>query len=397
MEDKMTKARAALVLDHPFWGVLALRLRMRADPICKTLWTDGVELGYNPDYIKSLSIGVLKGSIGHEIMHVANQHNTRRGSRDPRKWNRACDYAINPLLLQAGLELPEGILLDDSFDGKAAEAIYSLLPSEGDDSPQETFDSGNSSATEGADSQGNQEVGNDPGGCGEIRDLPGEGGGAASEVEKTIHEQEWTAALTQAAQIAKRAGKLPAGMERFVKELVQPKIDWREVLRDFLEKSTRNDYSWLYPSRRYLTQGVYLPGLFSLGDLEKIVIAVDTSGSVSSDDLEQVASEIFSILDEFPETIIELIFCDYEFQGHQTITADDLPLQLEAKGGGGTSFIPPFEWLQKEGIEPVCLIYITDLACDQYPEQPGFPVLWIQTEENRYATSPPFGETILME
>lgn len=391
--NKITKARTALVLDHPFWGALALRLRIREDPTCKTCWTDGIELGYNPEFIGGLRMDTIKGLLAHAIMHVANQHNTRRGFRKPQKWNVACDHAINPLLIDAGLELPETALLNDAFKGKAAETIYSLLPA--GDHPNDTSGSGNDKND--SESQNPKSGGKDPGGCGEVRDFPGTGDDTPSEVEKALHEQAWKVALTQAAQVAKRAGKLPSGMERFIKEIVQPKVDWRDVLRDFLEKSTKNDYSWLHPSSRYLSQGIYLPGLHSSGDLERIAIAVDTSGSITSDDLNQITAEIFSILDEFPETTVDLLFCDCEFQGHQEITFDDLPLKLDAKGGGGTSFHPVFEWLEKMEHTPTCLIYLTDLCCDEYPPEPDFPVLWVKTEDSIFATKPPFGREVSME
>ena len=128
---RIQKARTALVLDHPFFGSLLFRLKGRECRSIQTMATDGVSLYYNPEFVETLNAATLAGTLAHEVMHPALHHHVRRSGRDPKRWNMACDFAINPLLVDAGLSLPEGVLLDNRFRGMSAEQIYNLLESEG--------------------------------------------------------------------------------------------------------------------------------------------------------------------------------------------------------------------------------------------------------------------------
>jgi predicted metal-dependent peptidase len=121
---RIQKARTTLLLDHPFFGSLLFRLKGRENRSIATMATDGVSLYYNPAFVDTLNSATLAGVLAHEVMHPALQHHVRRSGRDPRRWNEACDYAINPLLLDAGLSLPDGVLVDHRFRGMSAEQIY---------------------------------------------------------------------------------------------------------------------------------------------------------------------------------------------------------------------------------------------------------------------------------
>ena len=125
---KIKQALAHLIAANPFWAYLALRLEIVEDATCDTAWVDGRSLGYNPEFVLGLTNPQVRGLICHEIMHVAMGHCWRRQGRDQKKWNVACDYAINPVVLEAGFELPEGGLWDDAYRGLSAEAIYGRLP-----------------------------------------------------------------------------------------------------------------------------------------------------------------------------------------------------------------------------------------------------------------------------
>jgi predicted metal-dependent peptidase len=137
---RIQKARTALLLDHPFFGSLLFRLGARALSSIATMATDGVSLYFNPEFVETLSSAELMGTLAHETMHPALQHHTRRGGREPKRWNMACDYAINPLLIDAGLTLPKNLLLDDRFRGMSAERIYNLLEAEEGDENQNSSD-----------------------------------------------------------------------------------------------------------------------------------------------------------------------------------------------------------------------------------------------------------------
>ena len=362
---KLTKARAGLILDNPFFGSLALRLQLVADPECETAWTDGQKLGYNPDFILGLSLDVTKSLIAHEVMHCACAHHVRRGSREPIKWNQAGDYAINGILQNSGFKIPAEWLTDARFTDMASEEIYNLLP---DPDP------------------------GSGGGPGEVRDGKDQHGKPLPPPSQAQEEQSWKVAMTQAAQQAKACGNLPADLARLVDSIVHPKLNPYEILRQFLEMSARNDYAWTPPNRRYLAQGFYLPSLRS-EELPEIVIAVDTSGSVSEDDLAQFAAEISGILEAY-DTKITVLYCDHALNGEpQIFTREDLPLTLQARGGGGTDFRPPFRWIQNQELTPACLIYLTDLCCSAYPCDPGFPVLWAKIGQWSF-DPPPFGDVI---
>jgi len=119
------------------------------------------------------------------------------------------------------------------------------------------------------------------------------------------------------------------------------------------------------------------------------VIAVDTSGSIGTEELEQFAGEITAISDEAQPEIIHVVYCDAAVQSSQQFEPSE-PITLEPKGGGGTDFRPVFEWVELHGLRPACLIYLTDLCCSSYPQEPDYPVLWA-TDSCSVA---PFGDTI---
>jgi predicted metal-dependent peptidase len=127
---RIQKARTTLLLDHPFFGTLLFRLAAQARSSIGTMATDGVSLYFNPQFVETLSAAEIARTLAHEVMHPALQHHTRRGERNPRRWNMGCDYAINPMLLDAGLTLPKDVLLDNRFRGMSAERIYNLLEEE---------------------------------------------------------------------------------------------------------------------------------------------------------------------------------------------------------------------------------------------------------------------------
>lgn len=377
--EKLTKARAGLVLDQPFFGSLALRLQYKAEDCrCETAWTNGVELGFNPGFVDSLTLEQTKGLLAHEVLHIACAHHARRGNRDPKRWNEASDYAINDILKQSGFALPENGLSGWGTE-HSADDIYAKLPSPQDSGGQDP----------GQDS--GQQTSNDPGGCGEVRDYPGKDGQPASRAELARAEQEAKIAAQQAAQQAKAMGTLPAGIDRLIDELTTPTIDWRERLSRFVEQSARSDYSWTPPNRRFIHQGLYLPSLHS-EELEGIAVAVDTSGSIDNAQIAEFASELTAILEEF-NTTATVIHCDTDVTNVETFSQDDLPLDLNPKGGGGTDFRPPFDWIEEHAPQPpAALIYLTDLQSNKYPDEPGYPVLWAHTDEG--GTPPPFGEVI---
>lgn len=401
----VTKARAGLVLDLPFFGSLALRLTIKEDPSCQTAWTDGRQLGYNPKWVESMSLDNVKAVLCHEVMHCAMQHQTRRQERDPIQWNMAADYAINPIVQDAGLKIPDGALLDPNYRGQSAEQIYAHLPrggSRGGEGEQQDG-SGSEQSQGGSGGQGQQQQQQpqqkpekkqpqqnvDPGGMGEVRDAKTEDGQIATEADKRQMEQEWKVAVAQAARQQKSCGPLPGELQRMVDEVVNPTVDWRELLRRFVNETAREDYSWFPPNRRYIHQGIVLPSARS-EKMGRIVVAVDTSGSIAQRELDQFAGELTAILEEY-NADCKVIYCDSRVAGVDEYTSEELPLKMNPRGGGGTDFRPPFRHLEDEEEEPPCFIYFTDGYCSSFPDEPIYPVLWACT---RKEFEPPFGEVI---
>lgn len=372
--DKISKARAGLILDQPFFGALALRLRVIEDPTCPTAWTDGQSMGYNPTFIEGLTLAETKGVVCHNVMHCALAHMSRRGNRDHRKWNIAGDLAINQIIEDAKMTLPKGRLLDPAYVGMSADEIYGKLPP-----PPEG----------GKEGEGDSRT-SDPGACGEVRDAPGAAGQQPSPADLAQSAEDWKITVAQAAQAARQTGKLPAGLDRLVGEILAPKIDWREVLRRFVDRTARADYSWTPPNRRYIHQGIYLPSVRS-EVLPPIVIVVDTSGSIQAAGINQFAAEMTAILEDY-RTSATVIYCDAAIAHVEEFTSDDLPLRLTPKGGGGTDFRPPFAWVDERGLTPSCLIYLTDMECSSFPETPDYPVLWAHVGNG--GTPAPFGEEV---
>jgi len=429
---KVARARADLVLDHPFFGHLALQMKLVEDRECDTAWSDGRTLAYNPLYAGMLPGETLKGLMGHVVMHPACRHHLRRNGRQPRLWNMACDYAINWILLEAGLVLPDGYLDDPGLRGKTADEIYVCLlekrdghRSEAPDRPSESRKSAEGEPTEVPDSPPNarrrtapsdaeQDGGSeadgqsaaadtadknqrepgraDPGLAGEVRDAPASDAPNPGTGDAADDESQWKINLAQAFSRARSMGDLPAGLARLVENLLSPKLDWRSLLNRFIRATARYDYAWMPPNRRYLHRGLYLPAMRS-DDLPEVVVAVDTSGSVSARELDQFAAELSSIL-EACATTVHILYCDTQVARAQTVSRQDLPFTLTPIGGGGTDFRPAFQWVAQQGLSPLCLIYLTDLACVRFPEEPSYPVLWAFLAGAD--TRPPFGESVAL-
>jgi predicted metal-dependent peptidase len=397
-EIRIQKARTTLLLDHPFFGTLLFRLGGKASRTVATMATDGVSLFYNPEFVDTLNAAELAGVLAHEVMHPALQHHTRRCDRDQARWNMACDFAINPILLDAGLTLPKDVLIDNRFRGMSAEQIYNLIE---DDEKQEGS-SGQSESQVGNGSGGledsslqSDEAGNEPhapstpGGVGQVLDAPepeAESGSSVSE-----QAREWQIAVEQAETVAKVAGKFPLGAVQALEASQAAKVDWRELLRRAWSDTIPSDYSWMRPNRRHVWSGLYLPGVTSEG-VGEIAIAVDCSGSVSPRQLGLFEAEIRSILAGQRPRIVHVLYFDAVIQKVETYQAGQ-PVSLSPIGGGGTDFRPCFDWLEERDIVPQTLVFLTDL-CGTFPRgAPTFPVIWASTEARRA----PFGEVVPME
>jgi len=366
---KFIKARVGVHIASPFFAPLSLRLVPIEDSNCQTMWTDGISIGFNPEWVEKLPIDEVKGVIIHEIFHVAFHHTTRRGQRDPMIWNYACDFAVNLVVQDSGYKLPQGCLYNTKYEGWTAEKIY-----------EDIF----KNATKVPISAPN---------FGEVRDTKNKDGKALTESEVKEEEAKWNVAVEQAYAMAKKQGKVPGGIDRLMEGLLEPRVDWRAALQEFVTKLSRNDYTWKKPNRRFLGGGIYMPSL-EAPEIGTVVIGIDTSGSMGKDELDEIASEFNSIRTVHRMKILA-IFCDAQVQRVQEFEEGDVAL-LKPKGGGGTAFSPVFKKVEELDEDPVCMVYFTDGECDDKVKEPDYPVLWALTYKNLY-WHPTFGQTIYMK
>jgi len=357
---KLTKARTQLLIKNPFLSLVILRLELIEKPVY-TMCTDGSSIMYDPNFVNKLTMEHLKGVIVHEVMHCVLLHPFRRNNRDPKLWNIACDYAINLVIVEdLNMELPEDALLDARFRGMSAEAIYSLLKAEGGESQNES-----------GDGPGRQ--------WGAFVDAPG----TESEV-KTL-EAEWQAAAEEAATTAKMAGNLPKVFEELVKK-AQAKINWREQLSRIIGGVAKTDYAWYPPDIQYVQRSLHIPTL-NAPSIGHLVLAMDTSASVSSSELGQFLGELQYIIDNVHAEKFTVIQCDADISNiEEPESLDDIKPHIYARGG--TKFEPVFDWCDGQQVD--ALLYLTDMEPWSWPSRPDFPVYWVRTAEK----DAPYGQYI---
>jgi len=386
IENKLVAARTWLIIDKPFLGALVLRLPLvQADPKwCPSTATDARSFYYNPKYIESLSFEQTKFILAHEALHCALSHFARREHRDKHRWDIACDFAVNPLLVADGLQPPRGALILDGYKDMTAEEIYPYIRENSDQEPmdQHLYDQDDQR------SQGSGHGSGDGGGKGEDQS---EGGGSHGETdpnargapqppplsapERDALAKQWQQRMASAAQQALQAGKLGGSLARLVDHLLQPQLPWRMLLARYMTQASRTDYSFAHPSRR--EGSAILPGLRS--QHIDLVVALDTSGSISDEEMKEFVSEINAIKGQVGARIT-LHACDERLAADGPWTFEpweEIEMPKKFQGGGGTKFTPVFEWAEDQDRPPNLLLYFTDAKGEFPKREPGYPVIWL--------------------
>jgi predicted metal-dependent peptidase len=375
VETKLTAARAALIMEKPFLGALVLRLPLiEADPgWCRSTATDARGFYYNRGYIEKLNFDQTKFMLAHEALHCALAHFARRDHRSKRRWDLACDFAVNPLLVSDGLVPPPGALLSPRFTGMAAEEIYPYLK---EDQEEQTLDQHLYDDADETLKHRPRPPNQMPPPMADGKTPPGAPPPAPlSSSERDQLQVQWQQRLAGAAQAAMRAGKLGAHMMRLVDELIQPQLPWRALLAHYLTAAARDDYDFAHPSRR--EGAAILPGLRS--DEVDLVVALDTSGSITADEMREFVSEIDAIKGQV-HARIRLLACDERLSDDSPWTAETWePLEIPKRidGSGGTRFTPVFDWVAQQERQPHLLVYLTDAEGEFPREEPSYPVLWL--------------------
>ncbi len=402
IDTKLAAARTKLILDKPFLGALVMRLPMEAanPDWCPATATDARKFYYNPEFIDQLSLDETQFMLAHEALHCALSHFARRQHRTKLHWDMACDYAINPLLVADGLKPPPGSLMLPQFQGMTAEEIYPCLDDKNDEQPLDNhvYDEDNTQGTGSGMTEKQINKDREPSDTeqeGDEHDQPQTGSGSAASQPPPLSPDEaetlniqWQQRLAGAAQQAMQVGKLDGAMARMVDHLLQPQLPWRLLLARYMTAIARDDFSYMRPSRR---EGEFiLPSLRS--NQVELVVALDTSGSIQDHEMGEFLAEINALKGQM-RARITLLACDSALaEGAPWVyeSWEDFQLPASITGGGGTSFVPVFDWVRDQGVRPDLLVYFTD-AEGAFPEHPPqFPVIWLIKGKE----SPPWGQRI---
>ena len=399
--DKIENASIRLMRTAPFYGSIVVSLKRVESRERKSMWTDGKILGYNPDFVDKIAPGdiyecdlkFVTAILAHEAAHVAAMHHLRMcRASDHEVANEAMDHVVNHILRQdmsVGMNkkstptftLPDDALDDPRFHGMSTEEVYNTLMDE-----------------KRKRNRGSQPQGGGTGkssSIGEVLPFPSPSGAPEPSDEELAEEEERQKRQNiQASDIAKMCSNESAGAERMVEEQNSAVVDWRAVLRRFVSDSmNKDDYSFKRPSRR-ASSDLILPSLYS-PDRGRVIMCVDTSGSIGQGELNAAIAECLSCLDEYSESAdvpqLPIVYCDSSVCGFEMLERYGTPAP---KGGGGTDFEPAitFSESKKDELDLKAIVYFTDGCCSSFGNEPSMPVLWLLNSRNPDRFNPPFGE-----
>ena len=360
--DKLVTARVGLLLRAPFFGNLATRLVLtNADAWCPTAATEGRNFFYNSEFINKLSLKELEFLFGHEVLHVVYDHMGRRGDREPRLWNIADDYCVNADLIEHRIgekinKVP--ILYHSKYQGMSAEEVYDDLYKNADkidiDKLMEQL------LDDHLD--GDEDDGEGTGDSNGSGNKPGNGRPKLTKEEKKQIRDEIKEAVLAAAEAA-GAGNVPGNIKRMIKDLTAPVVNWRELLQQQIQSIIKNDFSFARPSRRSWHMDAILPGMKNAQTID-ICVAIDTSGSITEEDLKIFLSEVKGIMDMYDDYRVHIITWDTQVYNPADFTPDTSQdiTTYEPGGGGGTEPHCVWNYLKENEIEPKKLIMFTDFC-----------------------------------
>ena len=365
-------------------------------PWCETMSTDGYHIFFNPTWVSELEDNEIQGVVAHEVLHVIFGHPDRRGNREHHKWNVACDLAINLLLEAEGQALPITGLLDRRYRGMSADQIYAELPdsSSAEIDRFQAHQDGIETTAVRQGMRGTPRIGNAIGadllGPDDVRIRPLQDNDApdlqsrrelrrqlVDEMRSSLHGNS-SAMIRQEIDLAKSSA-----------------INWQAMLRNWLTERVKSDWSTYPFAKKHLWRGFYLPsvGIQAPGH---IVFAIDTSGSMSQEDIADIAAEVRSLRETF-HSRLTVIQSDASIQKVDEYEADDptpVPQKTTAMGRGGTDFRPVFTFVENHQGTPQLLIYATD-GYGTFPTyRPEVTCLWVLTPRSIDEEKLPFGYAI---
>lgn len=414
---RLITSRVRLLINKPFFGNLITRLPL-VDATdfgwCKTAATDARYIYYNREFVDKLSDGEVDFLFGHELLHCVYDHMERRNGRQPLLWNIANDFVVNQTLVEEGVgELITTVkaCYDPKYRGLSSEEVYEDLLKQQDEMmkdfslddllDQHLDGQGGDGSEDGKQGQSMPGAGADTEPCneGNASDQPGANGPPKySEEERKKIKDEFKNAVIQAAQSA-GAGNVPAGVARMIKELTEPKMDWREFLDLQVQSIVKEDYTMMKPSRRGWHVDAILPSMDN-ADAVEVDCCVDASGSMTMDMLRDVLSEIKGIMTQFDDFKLRVFTFDTEVYGLKEFTPyniDEID-EYELQGGGGTDFEVAWTFMKENDIEPKKLIFFTDgYPWGGWGDENYCDTLWLIHSYHDKSFEAPFGLTVHYE
>lgn len=370
----LTKAKSQLTNTHPYFGMLASRLKHEEDENINYYASNGIRFRYNPTFIESCSKDELMFILTNCVMHHILAHQQRKLARKGFLWQLATDFAINNMLKKSGFKIPKGANFNNEFKNMYSEEIYTILKEQIELQGTNAFDDADSN--ESLTSNTKESI--------------------FKNMNKIKHEldekdeENWDYAATLAKEVAQKKSLMPSGFERFAKKMKGNNIDWKFELYNAINRHMRNNYAFMPPNKKHIYRGFALPSLTS--DTLSLIVAIDTSGSIREELLGLFIEEFKNIMQNFPAVSIELIIADAKVQGHYSFRGGD-KLDFALKGGGGTDYRPVFEFIDANLPMSSMLLYFTD-GEGIYPKiPPSYEVLWaLSSNKNKI----PFGRKLLL-
>jgi len=397
--DRIIIARVGLLLRHPFFGNMATRLRIVCgDAWCPTAAVDGRNLYFNTQFFNALSNREIEFVIAHEILHCVFDHLMRREDRDALIYNIAADYIVNNILVRDRIgEKPKIIdcYQDFKYENWTSEEVYDEIKEKYDEEELKQL---------GELLDEHVDWGKDPGEEGEEgpgANANGDGGNSKGQGRPTYSDEELRKIrdeikenMISAAQSA-GAGNVPGGVERMLKELTDPKMNWREILRQQIQSTIRDDYTFSRPSRKGWHTGAILPGM-NFQETIDLCISIDMSGSIGNEQATDFLSEVKGIMDEYRDYNIKLWCFDTNVYNEADFSADggDTLEDYEVTGGGGTDFMVNWQYMKDNDIVPKKFLMFTDgYAWDSWGDEDYCDTVFIIHSNRDKNLQAPFGVT----
>lgn len=354
--DNIIIARVGLLLNHPFFGNLASRLVVKeGGEWCKTAATDGRHIFFNREFFSKLKVSQIQFVFAHEIMHNAFDHFLRREGRNPKIFNFASDYCVNSQLVRDKIgdyNIPDiQILHDTEYYGMTSEQIYDILKDKND----EMLDQLGELLDQHIDWESSDE------------DNPDRPVLSPEEIREIRNETR--EAIMSAAQVA-GIGKTPAAIQRMIKEFTEPKMNWREIIRQQIQSVLKDDFTWMKPSKKAWHLSAVLPGS-NVKDAIDICVSIDMSGSISDAQAKDFLSEIKGIMEEFKDFNLRIWCWDTEIYNDQSFDSYNIEDfdSYQPVGGGGTDMELNWRYMKDQEIVPKKFIVFTDGYVDSWGDE----------------------------